>query len=186
MTQPPLPLDQLLAEHLPALTVFLRHKVGAELAGREEIDDLAQSVCREVLQDRQQLRFATAEQFRCFLFLQAAHKGVDRARFHRMACRAQRREKVLPEGSRSEAEIGLYSGLASATQVAHAREHLERVERHLDQLPEAQREVLLLSRIAGLGYAEIAAQRGVSETTVRGLAARGLARLCVLLERKEA
>lgn len=186
MSDQALPLDQLLADHMPALTVFLRHKVGGELAGREEIADLAQSVCREVLQDRDRLQFATAEAFRTFLFLQAAHKVIDRARFHRMARRDSRRERPLPDESRSAAEIGLYSQLASATQAALAREQLAEFEKHLDQLPEAQREVLLLSRVAGLSYAAIAAQRGVAESTVRGLAARGLARLCVQLERPEA
>jgi DNA-directed RNA polymerase specialized sigma24 family protein len=48
-------------------------------------------------------------------------------------------------------------------------------------LPEAQRDAVLLSRIAGLGYQEIARQKGITEAAVRGLVARGLARLAGLL-----
>ena len=47
--------------------------------------------------------------------------------------------------------------------------------------PDAQRDAVLLSRVAGLGYQEIARQKGISEAAVRGLVARGLARLAGLL-----
>ena len=40
---------------------------------------------------------------------------------------------------------------------------------------------MLLSRLAGVDYAEIARQKGISESAVRGLVARGLARLSGML-----
>jgi RNA polymerase sigma-70 factor (ECF subfamily) len=175
-----LPVDVLLAEQMPALLVFLRHQVGAQLAARESIEDLAQSVCREVLQDRGAVQFDDANKFRAYLFLQAVRKVVDRARFHQMARRDVRREQPLPD-TRVAGEAGVYGRLVTGTQVAVAREQLAKVEKALHVLPDAQREALLLSRVAGLSYAEIAQQKGVTESTVRGLAARALTRLCLEL-----
>lgn len=168
---------------MPALMVFLRHQTGDDLAARESVEDLAQSVCREVLQDSPALRFPDADKFRAYLFLQAVRKVVDRARFHRMARRDARRERPLPE-TRTAGELGVYGRLASATQVVDARERLAQFERLLQELPEAQREAVLLSRVAGLSYEEIARQKGVAESTIRALAARGLARLSVEIERQ--
>lgn len=179
----PLPIDALLTEQLPALMVFLRHQTGDELAGRESIEDLAQSVCREILQDVPALKFHDANQFRAYLFLQAVRKVVDRARFHRMARRDVRREQPLPE-TRSAGEVGIYGSLVTGTQVAVARERLALVDKALQSLPEAQREAVLLSRVAGLSYEEIARQKGVTESTIRALAARGLTRICLELDRK--
>jgi RNA polymerase sigma-70 factor (ECF subfamily) len=177
-------IDALLLDEMPALMVFLRHHTGEELEARESVEDLAQSVCREVLQDAPSLRFEDATKFRAYLFLQAVRKVVDRARFHRMARRDARREQPMPE-TRSAGEIGIYGRLASSTQVAVAREQLALVEKGLQSLPEAQREAVLLSRVVGLSYEEIARQKGVTESTIRALAARGLARLSLQLARKE-
>jgi len=174
--------DALFARHLPALVAFLRHKVGGELAARESVHDLAQSVCREVLVDLDRIELRGDEQFRSYLFLQAARKVVDRYRFHRQGKRDHARVAGLPEDTRGAEDLGVYSALASPTRVADARDELARVERKLQLLPEAQRDAILLSRIAGLPYTEIANSQGTSEAAIRGLVARGLARLSILLE----
>lgn len=176
-------IDALLLDQMPALMVFLRHQVGGELAARETVEDLAQSVCREVLQDKAGLQFEDATRFRAYLFLQAVRKVVDRARFHRMAKRDVRRERALPE-TESAAIAGIYGTLVTGTRVAIAREQIALVTQVLQELPEAQREAVFLSRVAGLEYEEIARHKGVAESTVRALVARGITRLCMVLERK--
>lgn len=181
MSEPTKDLDALFARHLPALTAFLRHKVGGELLARESIDDLAQSVCREVLADLDTLEFRGEEAFRSYLFLQATRKVVDRHRYHHQPRRDAGRTDPLPDETRQIEDAGIYSPLATPSQHAGAREQLLRVQ----QLPESQRDAILLTRIAGLSYAEVAAHTGVSESALRGLIARGLARLTVLLDAKE-
>ena len=178
-------VEQLLIAQLPALTVFLRHCASARLQAHEAIEDLAQSVCREVLQDQAKLEFVCEEKFRSYLFLQAVRKVMDRGRFHQMARRDVRRVQSLPLATRSDAECGIYSSLVTGSQVASAREQLARVEQCLHLLPDAQREAILLSRVAGLSYAEIALQKGIAESSVRGLVARGLARIYVQMEAPE-
>ena len=172
--------DDLFANNLPALIAFLRAKVGGELQSRESVRDLAQSVCREVLRDLDQLEFRGEEQFRAYLFLQATRKVIDRYRYHKQEMRDPARVEQLPNESQEAVDLGLYGGL-TPSRVAGAKEELSRVEQALQLLPEAQRDAVLLSRVAGLGYQEIASQKGISEAAVRGLVARGLARLAGLL-----
>ncbi|HLU38683.1 MAG TPA: sigma-70 family RNA polymerase sigma factor [Planctomycetota bacterium] len=66
---------------------------------------------------------------------------------------------------------------------AIAREELERVERAIAALPEAQQEVVVLARIAGLSRRAIAAELGRSEEAVRMLLHRGLAKVADVLAR---
>lgn len=174
--------DQLFEHNLPALVAFLRGRVGGELAGRESVRDLAQSVCREVLHDLDQLTFRNEEQFRAYLFLEASRKVVDRYRYHKQQRRDAARVEPLPSGGNEAELLGAY-GTLTPSRAAGAKEELARVESALQRLPEAQREAVLLSRIAGLSYQEIARQKGASEAAIRGLVARGLARLAGLLGR---
>ncbi len=173
--------DSLFERHLPALTAFLRCKVDGELAQRESIRDLAQSVCREVLEDLGGMEYRGDDAFRGWLFLQATRKIVDRYRYHKRAMRSSAREEALPAEDDAEL-LHPYASLCTPSRHAMGREQLSRVEAALSRLPENQRDAVLLSRIAGLPYAEIAAQNGISESAARGLVARGLARLSAILE----
>lgn len=170
------------AKHMPALVAFLRHKVGRELLACESVHDLAQSVCREVLIDIGRIELRSDDAFRSYLFLQATRKVIDRFRYHRQEKRDAARTVPLPDSSRPVEDLAVYSPLASPSHAAAAREELARVERLLQSLPEAQREAILLAKIAGVPYADLAASQGITESAVRGLVARGLARLSILLE----
>jgi len=172
--------DELFGASMPALRAFLRAKVGGELAVRESVDDLAQSVCREVLRDLDELSFADADQFRAYLFLQATRKVVDRYRYHRRDKRDVARLRRMPSATDGQNELVGQDQL-TPSRVVGAREELDRIEAALQHLPEAQRDAVLLSRLAGLDYAEIARQKNTTESAVRGLVARGLARLSGLL-----
>ncbi|MCC7110044.1 MAG: RNA polymerase sigma factor, partial [Deltaproteobacteria bacterium] len=119
------------------------------------------------------------EAFRAWLFVLATRKLTDRRRFHTQQRRDLRKEEMPAE----EEELLLqgYASLATPSRNAAAREELQRVEGAIQLLPEAQREAILLSRVAGLSYAEIARHKGCHESAVRGLVARGLARLTLHL-----
>ncbi len=175
--------DELFARNLPALAAYVRARVGSGLAARESVSDLTQSVCREVLDDLDELRFESDEAFRAYLFLQASRKVVDRARFYRMKKRDAGREVVIPSDRESKEMLRSLAMLVTPSRAAGAREELDRVEQALQELPDNQREAVLLSRIGGISYGDIARQMTLSESAVRGLVARGLARLAAILGR---
>jgi RNA polymerase sigma factor (sigma-70 family) len=174
-------LDALFERNLPLLIAFLRARVGNALAARESIHDLAQSVCREVLRDQAELQFRNDESFRAFLFLQASRKIVDRARFHRMAMRNPDREVERLDNGESHDLLANCAELLTPSRSLAAREEIERVEAAIRALPHNQSEVVMLSRIGGVSYPEIALQLGISVPAVRSLTARGLASLAASL-----
>src|SRR5262245_16415122 len=147
----PAAFEALLAEHLPSLMAFLRTRIDSVVAARESVRDLAQSVCREALQDLDQVGWRGDDAFRGWLFVLATRKLTDRHRFH-----TQQRRDARAEESVSDADTELllegYASLATPSRHVAAREELARVERAILQLPEAQREALLLSRVAELSY----------------------------------
>ncbi|MCR9248363.1 MAG: sigma-70 family RNA polymerase sigma factor [bacterium] len=169
--------EEFFANCMPALEAFLRAQVGRALAARESISDLAQSACREVLDDLGSLEFRSEDAFRAYLFLQASRKVVDRARFHRMEKRDSRREEPLGVGNEARRLLQDFALTVTPSRAASATEELARVESALEELPERQREAVLLSRVARIDYSDIAEQMRLSPAAVRGLVARGLAGL---------
>ena len=180
-TTPNRDLDGLFERNLPMLIAFLRARVGSALAARESIQDLCQSVCREVLRDQAAMTFPNDESFRAFLFLQASRKIVDRARYHRMAMRDPDREvERLDDGEARDLLAGCAEWLTPSRALAD-REELDRVEAAIRDLPHNQSEAVMLSRIGGVSYPEIARQLGTTVPAVRSLTARGLAKLAASL-----
>ncbi|MCA8943440.1 MAG: sigma-70 family RNA polymerase sigma factor [Planctomycetes bacterium] len=178
-------LHSLFDECLPRLQAFLRVRMGPVLAAKESVSDLAQSVCREVLQDVRGIELSSSAAFRKWLFLQARRKLVDRKRYYQRVRRDISREAA--ERSPSH-DVGVESMLAdhvdscTPSHVASARERVRRLELALAGLPTAQRDVITMVRLFGLSTADVATDLGVSQSAVRGLLARGLAQLAITLE----
>jgi RNA polymerase sigma factor (sigma-70 family) len=168
----------LFGRNLPVLVGYLRRRMGGAIAKAESPEDLAQSVCREVLADLPQLEFRREDEFRAYLFLQARRKLLDRARYYHVDVRDPGKRIDLAGGVDPEA------GGPTPSRIAAGKEELLLAEQAMQKLPEDQREALVLSRVAGLSYAEIAALKGVSESAVRGLVARGLSRLSGIAARQ--
>lgn len=176
-------LESLFARNLPPLVAFIRARAGKAVAARESAMDLAQSVYREVLQDVDRIELRDEGAFRNWLFMAATRKVLDRARFHKRDRRDIARERELPEaGPEADAVLACYASIATPSQHAAAREELSRVERAVQQLPEDQRDAVVMSRLMYLSYEQIAEQMGRTEASVRGLVARGLAALADMLE----
>jgi len=55
-----LPLERILDEQMPALRDYIRKRSGQLVASRESASDLAQSVCREVIEPSARSSTATA------------------------------------------------------------------------------------------------------------------------------
>ena len=176
-------VDSLFARNLPPLVAFIRARAGKAIAARESAVDIAQSVFREVLQDVDNIELQGEGAFRNWLFMQATRKVLDRAKFHGRGRRDFAKEVAIPEaGPAADALLACYASIASPSQHAVAREELARFEAAVQELPEGQRDAVTMSRLMGLSYDQIAEQMGTSESSVRGLVARGLAALSSQLD----
>jgi RNA polymerase sigma-70 factor (ECF subfamily) len=176
-------LDDLLREHVPRLRGFVRLHMGGALRQREESIDLVQSVCREILEHRERFRYPGENGFRRWLYTTALRKIHTRIEHWG----AQRRDpgREVPAPLLDELLDG-YGSVCTPSREVAAREQVERIEAAFDALPGHYREVIALSRIAGLPHAEIAERMGKNEGAVRMLLSRALARLAELLEEPEA
>jgi len=169
-------LASLFARNLPPLIAFIRARAGRAIAARESAADLAQSVCREVLEDADQIELRGETAFRNWLFMQATRKVLDRARYHGRIRRDARRELPAPTaGSEPGDLLACYRSICTPSEHAAAREELARIEAAIAELPENQRDAVTMSRLMNLTYPQIAEQMGLTESAVRGLVARGLA-----------
>lgn len=174
--QPTPDVEALFARNLPPLVAFVRARAGRAVAARESAIDIAQSVCREVLQDIGNLEYRGEEAFRGWLFMQATRKILDRNRFlHRERRDVSREREPAPSEAEAESLLTCYATLGTPSRCASAREELARIESAVQALPEGQRDAVAMSRLMGMSTADIAKLMGLTDSAVRGLVARGLA-----------
>lgn len=170
-------LDRLVARYLPRLHVFVRVQMGAGLRRREASIDVVQSVCREVLEERERFEFRGEGAFLGWLLKAAVNKLRERARFFDRQRRRVDRERPLPDGV-------AYAGLSPSGEVM-GREEIERLEEALTQLPDDYREIVVLARIVGMSHQDIADHLGRTLPSVRNALGRAITRLGLLLRRTE-
>lgn len=178
----PLPLGDLLSQHLNWLEAYLRLKSGFLVRGRESTADLAQSVCREILQDADDLEFTSAAAFRSCLLTAADRKIIERHRYHTRLKRDVGRTVSIDA---AHALAGTYASIATPSEAADVREQVQLLEECFDELPEDYRQVILLFHVAGLPHEEVAEHLGRSVSASRNLLSRALARLGRILRARE-
>ena len=171
-------VESLLERFLPDLDRFLRRRAGPLVLHRESGADLAQSVCREVLEHLADERFEYQgeAQFKQWLYRAAELKLKNRQRFYHRDRRDPGRETPQAE---SVAER-LYRSLHTPSQEAARHEEVERLERAFDELDEKARQVIAWFHVDGLSHREIAQRLGIQESYSRTLLARAMARLARL------
>lgn len=181
-------LEALLERHLPDLRAFLRLRMGPRLRARESASDLAQSVCREVLEHLGRFRYGGEAEFRNWLYREALRKVMNRQAYYAAQKRDVGREvHIDPEagGGNGEASAALCRSLHTPSAEAVAREEVEQLQRAFDRLSDDHREVILLAKMVGLPHKRIAEEMGRTETAARALLHRALMTLATELERRE-
>jgi RNA polymerase sigma-70 factor, ECF subfamily len=174
-------VNVLLERHLDGLRAFIRLRAGAAIRQRESETDLAQSVCRDVLENLGRFRHQEPNGFKRWLYSTALRKILNRHEYYSAEKRDVRKEAQLAGGT-SWAGLGdLYRTFTTPSAHAMKQEEIERIERAFDALPEDEREVISLAHVVGLSRAEIAQQLGKSEGAVRTQLSRALARLAELV-----
>ena len=134
-------------------------------------DELAQECFVELW--RRRTAYVPQGKFKQYLFHIAANRCKNQLR-------AERRERS------ALSEPGLEPREAErSSERLIIQQRGERVQRGLQQLPEPQREALLLRYSAELDYAEIASLLGAPEPTIRSRVFQGLIKLRRLLRREQ-
>jgi len=170
-------IELLIERHLPALLGYLRLNADQLIRQKESCADVAQSVCREILEDMDDFVYKGEGAFLKWLFFRARIKLVDRHRYYHAARRDAARE-IRASQLLTDARLGaLYTSIFSPVKGAIAREAAERLESAFRQLPDNYREVIILSRLAGQSHAEIGRELDKSPENVRVLLHRALVRL---------
>ena len=153
--------DALFSRHAAAIRGYL-HKVTGQ---RSAADDLTQTTFMSLMRARG--RFQRGAKFKPWLYAIATNAARDWRR-------RGSHETVTDDGQTPD---------SVAEPALLADPGLEKVVRAaLDQLPEAQREAIVLHRFEGLSYAEIAETAGVTESAVKVRAHRGSEKLRELLK----
>jgi RNA polymerase sigma factor (sigma-70 family) len=150
---------------------------------KESASDLAQSVCREVLENLKsgRLIYRTEPEFKQWLYRAAVMKMMNRKRFYTAERRDAGAEGVALDASNA-LEPAARSDVATPSHAAALREELAQFETAFAKLPENYREVIALHHVEQLSHAEIAARLGVSEANSRMLLSRALAKLARLVQ----
>jgi RNA polymerase sigma-70 factor (ECF subfamily) len=179
-------VEHLLASFLPELRRYLDRNVGPLVAAKESSSDLAQSVCRELLEHmgRERFSYRGEAEFKQWLYNAATFKIRARQRFYLAAMRDAGRDEFASGAnadSRSGADVRLADrSSASPSRAAELDEEVQRVRAALARLPERHREVIVLTYVQGLSHKQIAEQLGLTEANSRALLSRALARLATL------
>ena len=175
-------VEELLERHASELRAFVRLRSGPMLRSMESTADLTQSVCREILQYRERFRFPDQDGFRKWLYTMAARKIADRVEYWRAQKRDVQRLVALEEAEDLGDVLRQYRSFCTPTGAMRTQEEVRRIESAFERLPEHYREVITLSRIAGLSSAEVGREMKRSEASARMLLFRALAKLAELLE----
>jgi RNA polymerase sigma factor (sigma-70 family) len=140
-------------EVLP-LEAVLRQFLRRSLRDRSNIDDLVQEVYVRVCEAAND---QIPQPVRPFVFTIARNLLVDRVR----------REQVVSIEAVEDLEaLNAAIDMPGPEQSVIAREELRRLQAALDRLPPRAREALLLRKVEGLSWREIAARMGITEGTV--------------------
>lgn len=129
----------------------------------DRADDLVQSACERALANR--ARFEPGTRFDAWMFRIARNLWIDRIRRERTA------------GPTEDIDERLDIADATEDQVAEARMALRSVSEAIDELPEEQRQVLILTCVEDLPYREAAEVLGVPIGTVMSRLARARKKL---------
>jgi RNA polymerase sigma-70 factor (ECF subfamily) len=170
------------------LMLLARLQLGDRLKGKLDASDVVQQTLLDAVRQRQQFRGQTAAEMAGWLRHMLACNLADAIRALGREKRDVARERSL-EAALDQSSGCLESWLAaeqsSPSQQAIRGEQLARLANAIADLPEAQRDALVLHYWQGKSLAGTAAEMGRTPAAVAGLLQRGLKTLRTLLTEPE-
>jgi RNA polymerase sigma-70 factor (ECF subfamily) len=167
------------------LLLLARARLGGRLRGKFEASDIVQQTLLEAHRDRHGFRGGDpAAWLRRILARNLANAARDLGRARRDVARERSLEAAL-DASSARLEAFLAADQSSPSARAQRNEQLLRLSRALAELPDDQRQAVILRHLEGRPLAEISAEMERTPAAVAGLLHRGLARLRSLLKSEE-
>ncbi|HHI79751.1 MAG TPA: RNA polymerase sigma factor [Planctomycetes bacterium] len=160
------------------LLFSIRSGLGKRLRGVLQSEDVFQSVALEAFRDAGRFEYRGKGSLKAFLHRMVQNKIRDLGDW----IGAAKRAGTVPLGD------SILAGLPSAGEEPRYfdEERFGALEACLGALPQEMREAIVLRKIEGLGYAELAERLGKTEPAARKLFSRAMGRLALLLtERKK-
>lgn len=179
--------DQALERRLDSYRSYLLYLAKAQIGRPEQrrLDpsDIVQESLLEAHRDRQRFRGRTSAEMAGWLRQILARNLADAVKGQRREKRDVARERCLADLEKSSLQLAgiLAADQSTPSQQAIQHERAVRLAMVLDQLPEMQREAIVLQNWQGLKLAEIAQRLDRTPPAVAGLLKRGLRRLRELL-----
>lgn len=170
------------------LLLLARMQLGQKLRGKLDPSDLVQQTLLDAHRQRDQFRGSTSAEMAGWLRRMLACNLADALRTFSRGKRDVARERSLEaalDQSSGQIEAWLQAEQSSPSDKAERTEDLLRVVEALAELPEAQREAVVLHYWQGQTLAQVAAQLGRTAPAVAGLLQRGLKSLRALLVEPE-
>lgn len=162
------------------LLTLARLELQSQLRGKLDPSDVVQQTLLDAHVKRQQFRGKNSAELAAWLRQILARNLVDALRRHGCAMRDVERERSL-EAAIETSSLRLGSWLAadqsSPSQRAQSHDQAVQLADALGQLPEAQREALVLQNWHGWSLVQIGQHMSRSPTAVAGLIKRGLKQL---------
>jgi RNA polymerase sigma-70 factor (ECF subfamily) len=171
-------LERLLERYRPGLHAFVEARFDPHLRSRMDPSDVVQEAQLEVVRRMDDFLKRRPMPFHLWVRKTAYERLLNLRRDHRKrARRSVDREVPLPERSSLLLARPLLAGGPSPSQQLAAREFADRVARAVAQLPELDREILLMRHAEELPYEEIACLLEIEPAAARKRYGRALIRL---------
>ncbi len=170
------------------LRLLARTHVEKWLQAKIDASDLVQQTLMDAHAKRDQFRGTEEAELCAWLRQILAYNLADVVRYHGRAKRDAARQVSLEASitaSFSRVDALLVASQASPSQQAMRHEELLRLPAALDQLPQAQKDAVVLHHLQGLTLAETAERLDKTDAAVAGLLYRGLRQLHKLLADRE-
>jgi RNA polymerase sigma-70 factor (ECF subfamily) len=179
--------DRLLARHRTRLRLAVAVRLDRRLAPRVDPSDVVQETLAEAARRLPDYLRDRPLPFYPWLRQIALDQLIDLHRHHVRAAKrtVQREERTLPplpDESAAALAQSLFGRGSSPSASLLRREVAQRVQAALQQLPERDREVLVLRHLEQLSTREVASVLGLSEGAVKMRLLRALERLRTLLD----
>lgn len=172
-------LAALIDKDLPWVRAQVARRMGDELRGRADVDDVVQQALMNVLQHGPRFQTDDVEHYRALLLCIVENTIRKMVRDGRRQKRWAGREEPLPSGS----VLALTGGATRPATAADRNERRAWLQLALELLDADEREIVLARQWEGHAFAAIGARLGISEDAARKRFDRAVARLAQLVGR---